>query len=139
MSRFTGIDGTVKSGGVEVTPVTAWDASITADLKEYHDNTCGKAKKRTKGVEDSSGSLEVMLDSGMFCPVTEGAEYDLQLHVDDTGNNFLEIPAKVESIAIADSITSPDNLVYKIAWKGNGDVVKHGILAISGSAGSSGG
>ena len=81
------------------------------------------------GAGDSSGSFRVSVADDGQCPVVRGDAVALELRVDDTGNNYYEVPAVIERIRIDTNITDGDTVVWAIEFAGNGPVTPHGVLS----------
>ncbi|MEE9603281.1 MAG: hypothetical protein V3V75_08255 [Thermoguttaceae bacterium] len=131
MAILSGKNGTLYISSSEITPVSNWRLRITSDNPNYAANDTGGWKQRAAGVRDSSGSFDVKVDSGGNCPVEEGDSITLKLHVDDTGNNYYEVPALIDRIEVEVDINEGRIVAYGLDFSGNGAVVANGILAKS--------
>ncbi|NQT36195.1 MAG: hypothetical protein HQ581_01820 [Planctomycetes bacterium] len=136
MSVISGKDGTLYLGEDEVTPVTNWRLVKTSDNKNYAANDTGGAKKRVAGVKDCSGTLEIKADDTANVPVEEGDAVALKLHVDDTGNNYYDVPAMIDRIEVDVDIDRGEIVAYFVAFSGNGTITANGILSTTGGSGS---
>ena len=128
MSVISGKDGTLKLGDTEVTRVTHWKIEKTSGGKAYTANDTGGAKKRVAGVKDCSGRFEIKAGDSDAVPVEEGDVVTLQLHVDDSGANYYEVPAIVDTIRAEVDISEGKTVAHVVAFSGNGPIVPHGIL-----------
>jgi len=131
MAILSGKNGTLYISSSEITPVSNWRLQITSDNPNYAANDTGGWKQRAAGVRDSSGSFDVKVDSGGNCPVEEGDSITLKLHVDETGNNYYEVPALIDRIEVEVDINEGRIVAYGLDFSGNGAVVPNGILAKS--------
>jgi len=132
MAVLSGKDGTLYVSDAEVTPVSNWRLSITSNNPDYAANDTGGWKKRTAGVKDCSGSLEVKVEDSGNCPVEEGDAVTLKLHVDDTGSNYYEVPAIIDKIEVEVDINEGQIVAHAIDFSGNGAITPHGVLAKAG-------
>ncbi|HUT94871.1 MAG TPA: hypothetical protein VMY37_35765 [Thermoguttaceae bacterium] len=128
MSVISGKDGTLKLGDTEVTRVTQWKIEKTSGARAYTANDTGGAKKRVAGVKDCSGRFEIKAGDSDAVPVEEGDVVTLQLHVDDSGANYYEVPAIVDTIRAEVDISEGKTVAHVVAFSGNGPIVPHGIL-----------
>ena len=136
MSVISGKDGTLHLDGGEVTPVTNWRLEKISGNKDYAANDTGGSKKRVAGVKDCSGSFEIKATDTGNVPVDEGDTVTLDLHIDDTGNNYYEVPAIVDRVAVDVDINEGEIVAYAVDFSGNGTITPHGVVAKA--AGSSG-
>ena len=127
---MSGKDGTLYREGVEVVPVNNWKLSLDVSLHAYAANDTNATKRRVAGVEDSTGSFTVGVesDAGACCPVTRGEHVTLQLHIDDTGNNYYEVPVVIGSFELDCDINDGGPLIWTVNFEGDGVVVAHGSL-----------
>lgn len=128
MAVLSGKDGTLKLGGAEVTPITHWKIEKTAASKAYSANDTGGARKRVPGAKDCSGRFEIQATDSGNVPVEEGDAVTLQLHVDDSGENYYEVPALVERIRAEVDISEGRTVAHVVTFSGNGPTTAHGML-----------
>ena len=128
MSFISGKDGTLKLGDAEVTQVTNWRIEKTRDNKAYTANDTGAARKRVPGASDCSGRFEIKATASGHVPVEEGDTVMLELHVDDSGENYYEVPAIVDVIRADVDISEGKTVAHLVAFSGNGPIIAHGIL-----------
>ena len=87
-STFHGKAGLVYWNGTEVADITDWSATVTVDIA---DNTvmsnANTSRTYTAGFKDWSASINWVGDSEIGIPVTEGAEYDLELWLTNTAGD----------------------------------------------------
>jgi len=129
MAVLSGKDGTLYAGDAEVTPLSNWKLSITADNPHYVANDTGGCKKRVAGARDSSGSFAVKAEEEGKCPVAEGDPVTLKLHVDATGNNYYEVPAIIDKIDVEVDVGEGRMVAFAVAFSGDGPVNTHGVVA----------
>lgn len=128
MAVISGKDGTLKLGDTQVTRVTHWKIEKTSGGKAYTANDTGGARKRVPGVKDCSGRFEIKAGDSDAVPVEEGDAVTLQLHVDDSGANYYDVPAIVEAIRAEVDISEGKTVAHVVAFSGNGPITPHGIL-----------
>lgn len=138
MAYKTGKRGTMKLDGTELVPITNWKTKPTVATSAFHTNESGGSKNREAGVEDSTGSFDLKLKEGAFFPVERGQKVVLQLHIDETTQNYYEVPAIIKEWDLDCDINDGKEFTVPVTWEGNGPMIGHGTLAKAGSGGSSG-
>ncbi len=128
MSFISGKDGTLKLGDAEVTQVTNWRIEKASRNKAYTANDTGAARKRVPGAKDCSGRFEIQAADSGHVPVEEGDTVMLELHVDDSGENYYEVPAIVDLIRANVDISEGKTVAHLVTFSGNGPITGHGIL-----------
>jgi hypothetical protein len=129
MAVLSGKSGTLYLNSDEVTPVSNWKFTITSNNPSYAANDTGGWKQRAAGVCDSTGSFQVKVDDSGHCPVAEGDAATLQLHVDNSGNNYYQVPAIIDKIEVEVDLSAGKILAYAVEFSGNGAVTPNGIVA----------
>jgi len=81
------------------------------------------------GAKDCAGRLEIKATASRNVPVAEGDAVALALHVDDTGKNYYELSAMVDSVRVEVDISEGAPVAYVIDFSGNGPVIAFGILS----------
>jgi hypothetical protein len=127
MAVLSGKNGTLFLGGSEITPVSNWKLVATSNNPDYAANDTGGWKKRVAGVRDASGSFEIKAADNQHCPVEEGDAPTLNLHLDNTGNNYYEVPAIIDKISVDVNISKGEIVAYVVDFSGNGPVVRYGV------------
>jgi hypothetical protein len=128
MSFLSGKDGTLKLGDAEVTQVTNWIIEKASRNKAYTANDTGAARKRVPGAHDCSGRFEIKTTDSVHVPVEEGDTGTLELHVDDSGENYYEVFAIVDRIRAHVDISEGKAVSHVVTFSGNGPIVAHGVL-----------
>ena len=128
MSFISGKDGTLKLDDTEVTQVTNWRLDKASHNKSYTANDTGAARKRVPGAKDCAGRFEIKATGFRHLPVEEGDAMVLELHVDDSGENYYEVPAIVDVIKADVDISEGKTVAHVVTFSGNGPIVAHGIL-----------
>jgi hypothetical protein len=128
MSVLSGKNGTLFLGSTEITPVVNWKLVITSNNPDYTANDTGGWKQRVAGVRDASGSMEIKATDDQTCPVEEGDTPTLALHVDNSGNNYYQVPAIIDKISVDVDINRGEIVAYVVEFSGNGAVVRHGVV-----------
>jgi hypothetical protein len=139
VTLISGKDGTLYASDVEVAQMTRWRIEKTVRHKAYTANDTGGARKRVAGARDCTGRFEIQLTESGNVPVEEGDAVTLELHVDDSGNNYYEVPAVIDAIRAATDVSEGETVSLSIDFSGNGPITAYGILAGSGDTSSSGG
>jgi len=128
MSVISGKDGTLKLGDAEVTQVANWRIEKTSAGKTYTANDTGGSKKRVAGTKDCSGRFEIKATDSANAAVEEGDAVTLELHVDDSGANYYEVPAMIETIRAEVDISEGKTIAYVVTFSGNGPLTAYGVL-----------
>ncbi len=137
MAVLSGKNGTLYIGDDEVTPVSNWKLSITGNNPHYVANDTGGWRKRAAGAKDCSGSFEVKVQQGGNCPVEQGDSITLKLHVDDTGDNYYQLPAIIDRIDVDVDISQGRIVAQAVNFSGNGAITSYGVLAKAGEGSGS--
>ncbi|OHB83804.1 MAG: hypothetical protein A2V98_19895 [Planctomycetes bacterium RBG_16_64_12] len=58
----------------------------------------------------------------------EGDAVTLELHVDDSGANYYEVPAMIETIRAEVDISEGKTIAYVVTFSGNGPLTAYGVL-----------
>jgi hypothetical protein len=128
MAVLSGKNGTLYLGESEVTPVVNWKLATTSNNPDYAANDTGGWKQRVPGVRDAAGSLEIKASDDRNCPVEEGDMPTLALHVDQSGDNYYELPAIIDKISVNVDIQKGEIVAYLVDFSGNGPIVRHGVV-----------
>jgi len=138
MPVISGKDGTLYLNTNEVAPVANWRLKKTSSNKHYTANDTGGCRKRVAGARDCSGRFEIKATETGNTPVDEGETVTLKLHVDESNNNYYEVPAIIDTIRTDVDISEGKIVAYVVDFSGNGPVVAHGVLSKTGGSTSSG-
>lgn len=133
MAFISGKDGTLFVDDVEVLPITNWTIECTCAGKSYTANDTSGFKRRVVGVRDSRGSFELKLDTERNMPVCEGDNVTLELHIDDSNNNFYSLAAIVQKINLDVDIDTGTVVACIVTFFGNGPVTAPAGLGSSGT------
>ncbi len=128
MPVLSGKNGTLRLGGAEVLHLTFWQIEKTAANRAYAANDTGGAKRRVAGVKDCAGRLEVKATDAAKVPVAEGDAVALALHADDSGENYYELSAVVDSVRVEVDVSEGKPVAYGIRFSADGPVAAHGVL-----------
>jgi len=128
MALLSGKDGTVRLAQGELLRVTEWRIEKTSTNKSYAANDTGGARKRVPGVKDCAGRLEIKADDAAGAPVGEGDVLALELHADDSAENYYELSAIVDAVRVEVDVGLARPVAYVVAFSGNGPITAHGIL-----------
>lgn len=125
---LSGKNGRIKVGGTTYDHITGWSWSRETALHAYGSNSTAGHKRKVAGMKDNSGSFTGMIHDGGAIPIDEGDAVTLQLHVDETGNNFYSVPAIVESIEVEVDINDGAPVGYTANFQGDGAYTKNGAV-----------
>jgi len=128
MALLSGKDGTVRLAGGELLRVSQWRIEKTSHNKSYAANDTGGARMRVPGVKDCTGRLEIKADDAAAAPVGEGDVLALELHADDSAENYYELSAIVDAVRVEVDVAQARPVAYLVAFSGNGPITAHGIL-----------
>ena len=92
-NAFSGKLGNAKAAAVGGTPaqvneVTRWKINPKIDAPKHCSNLTQGMKVPIVGAFEWSGTIDVMPQAGSPFPFQDGDFVDVQLHVDNTGNNY---------------------------------------------------
>lgn len=133
---FSGKNGTAKVGGADIAEVTAWNFEPSANVPKYASNATDTHKVGVPAVEDFSGSITTKLDADGNMPFHVGDIATLQLHVDDTGQNYIEAQVVIASDPIPCDINDGEIVEVEYGFEPRSRPTYSGIL--QGPGGSSG-
>ena len=136
MPILSGKDGTVLIDDVEVAQLTRWTLRRTSRNKAYTANDTGGAWKRTTGSKDATGRFLVQVTDSGSAPVEEGDAVTLELHVDDTDENYYRVPAVIDSVGTEVDVDRGELVGYRVGFSGNGPITAFGVLAKSSTSSS---
>ncbi len=128
MAVISGKDGTLHLGDTEVTEISHWSLEKTSRNRAYTANDTGGSRKRLAGAKDCSGRFEIKATDSASVPVEEGDAVTLKLHVDDSGANYYDVPAIVDTIRTDVDISEGETIACVVAFSGNGPITAYGIL-----------
>ena len=129
MSILCGSHGTLRIGSNELTPLLRWKLTLIGRNLEYLTNHGGAWTQRAAGTKDCAGSFALHAAADGHCPVDVGEAVTLELHADDSGENYYQVPAIVDRIAVEAEIGEGRPLAYAVDFSGNGRFTAHGALA----------
>ena len=129
MAGFSGKLGTVKVGNVAIAEVTGWTFEPKVNVPKYDSNDTGGFKAAVAGVKDSSGKIEIKMDSDGNIPWEPGDSATLILQVDNTGNNAYTVPAIVSTSPVEVDINDGEIVGATFNFEGNGAWNASGICA----------
>lgn len=137
MSGFSGKRGSVKNSttGAHLAEVLGWDFDPKTAVPKWASNTTSGVKTGVAGVGDSSGKIEVKMDGTIPVNFRPGNQVILELHADNSGNNYIKVTAIMENVPISSKI-DPDGEPVSITYNFQGitNPVMYGLFAASGSS-----
>lgn len=115
--------GTVKYGvsKSELLGVKRFSTEESATAGTYSDNTTNCAKQKIGGTPSANGSMEVNVQITTGPPLRVNDEVELELHFDDTGQNYISGTAIITRHGISASIeegAEVPNYTYDFEWQG---------------------
>lgn len=131
MPSMSGCMGTVKYGASKEKWLGAayWTYNEASQHGEYSDNTTDCAKFKIPGNPTGNGSIRTNLQITSGPPVAINDEVDLELHVDDTGQNYLAGLALVTALGISNEIENASEVpTYEVSYEAQGLFTRHGSL-----------
>ena len=136
MPGFSGKTGTTKKGGSEFYEVNSWNFNPSTNVPKYASNLTGGFKRGISAVRDSNGTVEVKIQENASMPFHDGDQIALELHGDDSGNNYIEVTAIISGTPInvdidnGEPVSATYNFEGSLAWTG------HGIFSSGGGSSS---
>jgi len=89
---YSGKNGTVKrdvaATQTEVPHTQMWKLDFEATESKTGTNSTGGYFQRATGTVDATGEITCIVHDGEVAPFTIGTEYDMELHIDDSGANY---------------------------------------------------
>lgn len=133
MAAFNGCLGTVYADSEEILGIKNWEFSEEAESEAYRDNTTGcNSHYNVSGVE-TTGSFSVNLQTGATkgkLPLRARDRVTLQLHIDDTGDNYFEQECIITSVGPYSVSPEDGSLVTcDFSFVVNGRMIGHGTLS----------
>jgi|GEM_PF-690176 len=126
---LSGKDGAVWVGGQPVGPVLWWELVRRSSSKAYVANDTAGWRRRLAGAKESAGRFEMKLRTDQPMPFREGQEVSLRLHLDQSGQNYYELPALIERISKRVHIATGEVIGCLVDFVAAGPVIGHGIVA----------
>lgn len=137
---FSGVNGTAKAvvdGGspkADIIEVTGFTFEPTTGLDKYGSNKSQGFKRGVTGTRDSKGTVEVKVDKELGPPYWDGDEIDLELHVNNSGADYIAVGAVIVGAPLSVDINDGKTVTLTYNWEGIEPWVGHGILAPTGSS-----
>lgn len=128
MAVLSGKDGTLLVDGQLVAQVTNWRLIRRSVNKAYTANDTGGWRRRVRGANDCAGHFELLIAESGSVPVAAGQPVTLRLHLDASGSNYCDVPARIETVRLPVDISEGKIVPYVVTFSGNGPVVCNGVL-----------
>ncbi len=128
MTILYGHRGTVRIGQVEVVPLLKWTLSLISRNAQFASSLTGQWTRRVPGARDCTGTLLLHASIEHSCPLRPGQSVVLELHVDNSGENFYRVPAIVDRLSVQTDIGGGHPVGYQVEFSGDGPLTTHGIL-----------
>ena len=134
---LSGKDGTIKSGGVAVAvDVIGWDFEPLANEQRFASDKTSGHKVTYITVKDFNARIRVKIPTTGNLPFVRGDTFVMQLHGDETGNNYISASVVVLSHPIPCDITEGQNSEVEYQLGPRGPATFYGLYYSQ--AGSSG-
>lgn len=138
VTALSGKNGTAKVSGTELcVDVTGWNFEPTANAPKYASNRTSGHKVAVDAVHDFSGSVTTKVHKNGFMPFQIGSVVDLELHVDDSGINYVSATVLVTSHPIPCDINDGEPIEVQYSFEPRSLPTYHGILALQANCGGS--
>lgn len=97
MAAFNGCLGYVNQGDAQtkMPGVTLWNFGEKAKIASHQDSDIPCTEQHEPGGVTGSGRINCNLKTGGGPPLRAGDKVALELHVDDSGQNYIDIPEAV--------------------------------------------
>lgn len=123
---FSGKYGTVKLTSVgegselEIYEILDWKFQPKSNIPKFASNRTGGWKSGVPGIRDSAGNFTIKIpkDDQGYPPLEDGDVVLLDLHVDQTGQNYIKVVAIIESGDIDVNINEGDAVGGTVSWQG---------------------
>lgn len=136
MAAFKGCLGTVylnDTSPEEVLGVSMWEMSQSVKNQDYSDNTTGCNISTIMGAKTTKVNLDVNMQDGVtkgLPPIMCGSEHVVQLHIDDTTENYFEMTLAFLTMDNYNvNMDTGDKVSCKYTAQAQGAVVGFGTLA----------
>lgn len=133
---YSGKTGTAKKGGVDLPDVGNWVFTPTANEDKFASNKTGGHKVVVPGVEDFTGTVTCKLPANSFAPFHIGDAASLQLHVNDSGNDYIAVEVVILSGPIECDVNDGNTVETQYGFGPTAAPVYHGRLHTSGTPSS---
>ena len=133
-TMYSGKAGTVKrdvaASQTEVPHTQMWKLDFEATESKTGTNSTGGYFSRATGTVDATGEITCIIHDGETAPFTIGTEYDMELHINDSGSDYYSGDFMVSAMTGLEVEMEDGSkflkAVYKIGCNGvvtaNGDV-----------------
>ncbi len=133
-NAFSGKLGNAKAAAVGGTPaqvneVTRWKINPKIDAPKHCSNLTQGMKVPIVGAFAWSGTIDVMLQAGQPAPFQDGDFVDVQLHVDNTGDNYFSGTVLITGAPLDLDINGGKEVSVAYAFEGASALVRNGTLA----------
>jgi hypothetical protein len=119
---------------VEIARTMMWTMSQEPDTEEYADSDSGCVKAVSVGAIKKSGEVKVRVAASGATKgkavLEVGLNYDVQFHIDDSGDNYYSTTAIITGITGDDyDLASATPIAHTYTWQALTEVVGNGTLA----------
>ncbi len=133
-NAFSGKLGNAKAAAVGGTPaqvneVTRWKINPKIDAPKHCSNLTQGMKVPIVGAFEWSGTIDVMPQAGSPFPFQDGDFVDVQLHVDNTGNNYFSGTVLITSAPLDCDINGGKEVSIGYSYEGASALTRNGNLA----------
>lgn len=136
-SLLSGKSGTFKEGGTALdVDVVGWDFEETPNTQKFASDKTSGCKYEYVTVTDWTAKVRVKIPSTGTLPFNPGDTFAMELHGDDSGNNYVKANGIVIGGAVPCDITEGQNSEVEYSIGPRGPAIKYGVYWAG--AGSSG-
>lgn len=135
---FSGKTGTGFKGGNKICDLGKWSLEQNAAVPKYASNCTDGVKFGVAGVEDSKGTIEVKVQKNGRIQMVAGQTVVLQLHVNDTGDDYWEGTAIIASNPVEVDVNEGNPVSMTYNFEGISRWVGHGICDYAADVGCCG-
>jgi hypothetical protein len=133
-SAFSGKLGNAKAAAVggapaQVNEVTGWKINPKIDAPKHCSNLTAGMKVPIVGAFEWSGTIDVMPQAGVAFPFQDGDFVDVQLHVDNTGDNYFSGTVLITSAPLDCDINGGKEVSIGYTYEGASPLQRNGTLA----------
>jgi hypothetical protein len=116
--------------------VTGWKIDPKIDAPKHCSNLTQGMKVPIAGAFEWSGTIDVMIQLPGGVPLVQGAFYDVQLHVDDSGANYYSGTILVTGAPLDCDINGGKEVSIGYTYEGASVLTPNGILTAAGGSSS---
>ncbi len=116
-------------GNTQVNEVTGWKVEPKIDAPKHASNLTFGMKVPIVGTFEWGGTIDVMPQAGSLFPFQDGDFVDVQLHIDNTGNNYYSGTVLITDAPLDCDINGGKEISISYKFEGATALVRNGTLA----------